>query len=119
MTLHPVIEFLFNHPFIGLAVLIMLLGAMWRVFEKAGQPGWAALIPIVNLFFLARVAGKPLWTVALLFIPFVNVLAAVIYGVSIARHFGKGPLFGLGLTFLGPIFYPIIGYGSARYRMVA
>src|SRR5438132_12764467 len=76
------LEWFLRHPLISVAVVVFLLASMWRVFEKAGQPGWAALIPIVNLFFLAKIADKPMWTVALFFVPVLNVVTALIFAVS-------------------------------------
>ncbi len=89
---------------------------MWRVFSKAGQPGWGVLIPIYNAYLACKVAGRPGWWVILLLIPVVNIIVGVILHVDIARNFGKGIGFALGLIFLGCIFYPILGFGSAQYQ---
>lgn len=99
-----------------LAVIVFIIAAMWKVFEKAGKPGWAALIPIYNLIVLLEIAGKPLWWIVLMLIPFVNLVVFVILGIAIARNFGKGAGFGLGLTFLGFVFYPILAWSDARYQ---
>lgn len=101
---------------IGLLIAVLLIAGMWKVFQKAGRPGWAAIIPIYNLVVLLEIAGKPVWWVILFFIPFVNFIMAILLGISVANKFGKGVGYGLGLTFLGPIFYPMLGFGDARYN---
>jgi hypothetical protein len=98
------------------AVIILLIAAMWKVFTKAGQPGWAAIIPIFNMYILCKVAGRPGWWVILLLIPFVNFIILIILSIDVAKSFGKGAGFGIGLFFLPFIFYPILGFGSAQYQ---
>jgi hypothetical protein len=101
---------------LAFAVLILfVLAAMWRVFEKAGEHGWAALIPIYNAFVLLRIARKPMWWFLLLLIPIVNIVVGFMMTNAIARNFGKGTGFALGLVFLGFIFYPILAFGDAVY----
>jgi hypothetical protein len=99
-----------------LLVLLVVIVGMWKVFEKAGHPGWAAIVPIYNLIVLLQIAGKPLWWIVLLFIPVANFIAAILISIAVAEKFGKGVGYGLGLAFLGVIFYPMLGFGSARYQ---
>ena len=99
-----------------LAVAVLLLAAMWKVFEKAGKPGWAAIVPIYNLFVLLQIAGKPGWWILLLLIPLVNLVVLILTYSGVARNFGKGVGFTLGLIFLSFIFFPILAWGSAEYR---
>lgn len=103
-------------PLMGLAIFVLVVAAFWKVFQKAGQPGWAAIVPIVNLYFLCKVAGRPGWWVILFFIPLVNVILYAIVSIDVAKSFGKGTGFGIGLWLLGLIFYPILGFGSAEYQ---
>ncbi|RLD19667.1 MAG: hypothetical protein DRI69_07895 [Bacteroidetes bacterium] len=98
-----------------LGVIIITIMGMWRVFEKAGQPGWASIIPIYNTYILLKLAGKPGWWLLLFFIPFVNIVLAIILMISVARSFDKDAGFAIGLIFLPFIFYPILGLGSAEY----
>ena len=86
------------------------------MFKKAGEPGWAALIPIYNIMVLLKIAGKPMWWVILMLIPFVNIIVLIIAIVGLARNFGKGAGFALGLALLAPIFYPILAWGDAQYQ---
>ena len=101
------------------AIIVLLIAAMWKVFTKAGEPGWAAIVPIYNLYVLAKVAGKPGWWVILMFVPFVNFVIMVLVVLGLAQRFGKGTGFALGLMFLSPIFYPILAWGDARYQKTA
>ncbi len=102
---------------IGMALLSLLtLVAMWKVFNKAGEPGWAILIPIYNLIVMLRIAGKPAWWFLLFCIPLVQIVVAINVDVCTARRFGKGVGCGLGLLFLPMIFYPILAFGSATYE---
>jgi Family of unknown function (DUF5684) len=99
-----------------LGFAILMIAALWKVFTKAGQPGWAAIIPIVNTYFLCKVAGRPGWWVILMFIPFVNLIIWIILCIDVAKSFGKGAGFGIGLLLLPIIFFPILGFGSAQYQ---
>ena len=98
-----------------LAITLFAIVSMWKVFEKAGQPGWGVLIPIYNILLLLKIAGKPGWWIILYLIPLVNIVIAIIVSIDIAKNFGKDAAFGLGLAFLGIIFYPILAFGSAQY----
>lgn len=101
--------------FIGLAIGVIMIAAMWRVYSKAGEPGWAAIIPIYNIIVLFKIVGRPLWWIILLFIPLVNFVIMIMLYLDIAKSYGKGAGFGLGLIFLAPIFWLILGFGDARY----
>jgi len=98
------------------AVLILTIAGMWRVFTKAGQPGWAVLIPIFNLYVLCKAAGRPGWWVILMLIPLINLLVLIIIQLRLVERFGKNDLFTLGLVLLPFIFWPILGFGSAQYQ---
>jgi Family of unknown function (DUF5684) len=101
---------------VGLLIALLLIVAMWKVFTKAGQPGWASIIPIYNIYVWCKIVGRPAWWIILLFIPFVNFIIAIILCVDMAKSFGKGAGFGIGLALLGIIFWPILGFGSAQYQ---
>jgi hypothetical protein len=94
---------------------IIVLIAMWKVFTKAGKPGWAVLIPFYNLYVLLEIVGRPGWWLLMFLIPIVNVIFLVTVNFDLAKSFGKGTGFGLGLIFLTPIFILILGFGSAQY----
>ena len=101
---------------IGLLIALVLIVAMWKVFTKAGQPGWASIIPIYNIYIWCKIVGRPWWWILLMLIPFVNFIICIILCIDLAKSFGKGVGFGLGLAFLGIIFFPILGFGSAQYQ---
>lgn len=102
--------------FLGFLFLVLVIASLWKVFTKAGQPGWAALIPIYNLVVLVRIAGKPVWWVVLLLIPFVNIVAALFVYMALARAFGKSDVvYGVGLLLLPFVFFPLLAFGDARY----
>lgn len=98
-----------------IAILIFLIIANWRIFEKAGQPGWACIIPIYGTIVLLKIVGKPWWWLFLLCIPIVNIIFAIWFTNLLSLSFGKNTGFTLGLIFLAFIFYPILGFGSAEY----
>jgi len=101
---------------IAILIGLLVIVAMWKVFTKAGQPGWASLIPIYNVYIWCKIVGRPGWWVILMLIPFVNFIILIILSIDMAKSFGKGVGFGLGLAFLGIIFLPILGFGSAQYQ---
>jgi uncharacterized membrane protein YoaK (UPF0700 family) len=104
---------------IELAIVVAIIAGFWKVFTKAGKPGWAAIVPIYNIIVLLQIANKPLWWILLFFIPLVNIVMAVFVGIAVAKNFGKGEGFGIGLGLLGFIFYPILGFGDAQYQGTA
>ena len=99
-----------------LAFMILMIAACWKIFTKAGQPGWASIIPIYNWYVLCKIVGRPGWWVILLLIPFVNFIIGIILCIDLAKSFGKGVGFGIGLILLSLIFFPILGFGSAQYQ---
>ena len=98
------------------AVVLLIIVGLWKMFTKAGKPGWASIIPIYNLVVLIEITGKPLWWIVLLFIPFVNFVVGILINLALAERFGKGSGFAVGLILLPVIFYPILGFGSATYH---
>jgi hypothetical protein len=62
------------------------------------------------------IVGRPLWWIVLFLIPLVSLVVAIIVAIDMAKSFGKDTLFGLGLAFLGFIFYPMLGFGDATYQ---
>jgi hypothetical protein len=99
-----------------LAFTILILAAWWKIFTKAGQPGWACIIPIYNLYIWCKIVGRPWWWILLMLIPLVNFIIAIILLIDLAKSFGKGVGFGIGLLLLPFIFFPILGFGSAQYQ---
>ena len=100
---------------ICVAIAVLYIASYWAIFSKAGQPGWAAIIPIYSTFVLLRVCGRPAWWFILLLIPFVDIVIALIIVFDLAKAFGRGIGFGFGLLLLSIFFYPILGFGSSRF----
>jgi hypothetical protein len=102
-----------------LVVIVVLIAAMWKVFQKAGRPGWASIVPLYNVWVMFEIAGKPGWWALLLLIPFVNIAGIVLEIVAfieIAKRFGKSSVFGFfGLFLFSFIGWPILGFGKAQY----
>lgn len=91
--------------------------SVWKVFEKAGKPGWAAIIPIYNIIVLLQVAKKPEWWIILFLIPGVNLVFYIWTINLVSLNFGKNEGFTIGLLLLPIIFWPILGFGSAEYNV--
>lgn len=101
---------------ITLFVALFYIYVGWRIFEKADRAGWKVLIPIYNAVVTHRIVGRPGWWVILYFIPVINLLPSILVPIGLAKSFGKGTGFGIGLILLGPIFAPILAFGSATYK---
>jgi hypothetical protein len=100
---------------VWLAVVVVIFASWWKLFEKAGKPGWAGIVPIYNLIVLLEIVGRPLWWIVLFFLPCANIVALVLVCIDTAKSFGKDVAYGLGLAFLGFIFFPMLAFGDARY----
>jgi hypothetical protein len=99
-----------------IAFVVVYLAAGWVVYTKAGQEGWKSLIPIYNLYVLLKIVGRPGWWLLLYLVPIVNVVIWIIVSIDLAKSFGKGTGFAIGLILLTPIFYLILAFGEATYR---
>lgn len=97
------------------AVIVLLLTSMWKLFTKAGRPGWHALIPIYNSMVLAEIVGRPGWVGLLNFVPLLNIYVNVVLALDISKSFGKDVVFGVLAIFFPYVTFPILGFGSARY----
>ncbi|MDN3495498.1 DUF5684 domain-containing protein [Planococcus sp. APC 4015] len=101
---------------LGLAWYILLVVALWKVFTKAGYPGWLAIIPIVNTFVLVKIAGYSAWMGLLYLIPIVNIVFHIIVSLRIGKGFGQSTVFSVFLLWLfSAIGFLILGFGSATY----
>jgi hypothetical protein len=101
----------------GIVGYILVAFAYLGIFRKAGQPEWAAFVPIANIYFLLKIVGRPWWWLLLiLFIPCLGFILYVVVALDLAKSFGHGVAFCIGLIFLSVIFLYILGYGSSEYR---
>lgn len=103
---------------VAITFWVVMVVAMWKVFTKAGKPGWWAIIPLVNTWVLFKIGGKPGWWLFLMWIPIVNIVLSIFALNGVSRNFGKSEGFTVGLFFLPFIFFPILGFGSARHNGV-
>jgi hypothetical protein len=101
---------------IYLAILVVIIVGWWKTFEKAGQPGWGAIIPIYNLYLICKITGRPGWWTILLLIPYLNFIFFIIVMLDMAKAFARGVGFAIGLILLNPIFICILGFGSSEYQ---
>lgn len=96
---------------------VIYVVTMWRVFEKAKKPGWAAIVPIYNIYVTLKIVGRPGWWLLLYFVPLVNVVVHAIVSVDIAKVFGKSTAFGIiGIWLFSAIGYLILAFGDATYK---
>jgi hypothetical protein len=102
-----------------IAFIVVIIAGMWKAFAKAGHPGVACIVPFWNIIVIVQMAGKPVWWFLLFFIPIVGIVIAIIVSIGVAENFGKSAGFGVGLAFLGFIFWPILGFGDAQYQGVS
>ncbi|MEG2219710.1 MAG: DUF5684 domain-containing protein [Muribaculaceae bacterium] len=100
-------------------IILFMIICAWIIYEKAGKPGWASIIPFYNCVVMLKIVGKPTWWLILLFIPVVNAVISIIISLRLATSFGKGTGFAIGLIFLPFIFYPILAFGNAKYTPIA
>jgi len=98
-----------------LAIIVVMIIAEWKIYEKGGQPGWAVFIPFYNIYVLLKMVGRPGWWLLLMFIPLVNLIIGIIVLNDLSKSFGQGVGFTLGLIFLSPIFILILAFGEYKY----
>ncbi len=100
---------------VGLVFGLIMVASGWKIFSKAGEPGWMAIIPFLNVFVLLKIIRKPVWWMVLFFIPFVNAIAGILVAIELAKVFGQGIGYAIGMILLPFIFYPMLAFGSSTY----
>ena len=98
---------------ISLAAVVLMLISMWKIFKKAGKPGWASLIPIYNIYIMTTIAEKEWWYILLLCVPIANIYAMFVIYDGIAKKFGKSTGFTIGMMLLPIPFFPILAFGKS------
>lgn len=98
-----------------LIVSIISLVAAWKIFTKAGKPGWAAIIPLYNIYVMLQIIKKPGWWILLFLIPYVNIVMAVLLAIGLAKAFGKSVVFGIVFLMIIPVGQFIIAFGDSKY----
>lgn len=116
-ALAGIMAFMGIYSLIVLVVTVILLVAMWKIFVKAGKPGWAALIPIYNIVVLMEVCGRPGWWVIWYFVPIAQIVVMVLVSLDLAKKFGKSVAFAIfGLILFPIVGYPMLGFGKSEYK---
>lgn len=101
---------------IDLAIVALYVVSLWKIYGKAGKPGWAAIVPIYNVVVLLQIVERPVWWIILLLIPFVNIVISIILSIDLAKAFGKSGAWGFFmLALLGIIGYPMLAFGSSTF----
>ena len=100
---------------IVIVIAVVCLVGMWKMFVKAGKPGWGAIIPFYNTYCLFEMSFGTGWLFLLLFVPCVNAVIMIVMWIKLAQAFGKGAAFGVGILFLPFIFLPMLGFGDAQF----
>ena len=114
---------------IWLIAVVILVASFWKIFEKAGKPGWAAIVPFYNIYIILEIIGRPSWWIAIYigaallgWIPILGWLIMIgvivlqfIVCIDLAKSFGKDTAYGIGLAVLSIVFAPMLGFGSAQY----
>ena len=100
---------------VWLAVVVVSIASLWKLYIKAGQPGWAGIVPIYNIIVLLTIVGRPIWWIALFCVPFVNIIVLIIVFIDLAKSFGKDLGFAIGMILLSIIFLPMLAFGDSQY----
>ena len=101
---------------IYIAIIVAVIAGWWKIFTKAGEAGWKSIIPVYNFIVILKIVGRDWWWVLLMLIPFVGFIVWIIVALDLAKVFGRGTGFAIGLIFLTPIFTLILGFGSDTYK---
>ena len=104
---------------VSLALGVLMIVALWVIFRKAGKPGWAAIVPFYNQYVQFEITWGSGWRFLMLLIPLYNIILGIQTQVKLAKAFGKGGGFAVGLIFLPYVFYPILAFGGAAYQGVS
>lgn len=105
---------------VELVLIVVIVAGFWKVFEKAGKPGWAAIVPIYNMVVLLEICDKPIWWLLIMIcVPCVNIVFAIMLYIELAKRFNQTVVFAVGMALLPMIFIPILGFGSAQYAGAA
>lgn len=100
---------------VSLALSILAIAGLWKMFEKAGKPGWAAIIPVYNIIVILEIVGKPIWWIFGFLIPCVNFVVIIWVLNLLMKSFGRDSIYTVLAFFFSFIIFPMIGFGSDRY----
>lgn len=98
-----------------IAFCVLSIAGTWRVFAKAGEHGWACLVPFYGNYVLYRIVFDNGWLFLLMFVPLVGMIMALVANFRLGKVFGKSTGFCIGLIFLAPIFMLLLGFSDSEY----
>ena len=101
---------------IYLIILVAIIAGLWKIYTKAGKPGWAVLIPIYNLIVLLQIVGKPIWWIVLFIIPIANIVAFILVYIELIKKFGQPTWHVIALILLPFVYIPYLGFGDVKYQ---
>lgn len=111
-----VIALLSTYMILILVIAVIMIVANWKVFTKAGKPGWASIIPLYNMYVMFEIAGMNGWMFLLTFVPIANIIIQIMLYLNLAKKFGKSTGFAIGLILLNPIFLLMLAFGNTEYN---
>ena len=97
---------------LSMALGVLMIVSLWKIFKKAGKPGWASIVPIYNIYIMCEIAEKEWWYVLLSCVPFVNIYAIIVLCNGMAKKFGKSGGFVVGMILLPVVFFPMLAFGK-------
>lgn len=98
-----------------LGMIALIFASLWKICVKAGRPGWHGILPIYNYIVLLEISKRPLWWIAMFFIPVANIVFMIMMLNGLSKAFGKDERFTVGLVLLGMVFFPILAFGKSKY----
>lgn len=105
--------------FFVIAVIVFMVIVNWKLFVKAGKPGWASIVPVYNAIVLLDIIGYKWYYIFMFFASFIPMVGSVIlllftisYSIKLSKSFGMETGFGIGLCFLYPIFAAILAFNK-------
>ena len=111
----PLIAFFAFFFLLYIGIIALMIISMWKIFVKANQPGWAAIVPFYNYYVMIEIAKKPTWWFGMMFVPLANIVFIIMIINGLVKNFGKSEGFTVGVIFLPYVFFPILAFGDAKY----
>ena len=105
-----------TYAILVLVIAVIMIVANWKIYTKAGKPGWASIVPFYNMYVMYEIEGMNCWMFLLTFIPIVNIVIQIMLYLNLAKKFGKSTGFAIGLILLNPIFLLLLAFGNAEYN---
>lgn len=109
------VTMLSTYSIVLLILSVVIIIANWKIYTKAGKPGWASIVPIYNYVVLFQIAKMNPWLILLLLVPIANVVVIIMLYINLAKAFGKSSGFAVGLIFLNFIFTLILAFDDSKY----